>query len=378
MNNIIDDKNFKHIRFDTSDKDTTSFSMSNLPDDLDVMSPKSAPCDNSLPNLKDKTLYQNEIDVCIASILNAYVILCQTYLSEVFDHIKLKDENTTHQRNSTEPTSDMNVEHNMKVYIILKGLDLVKVVFTSMMLYSRNLLVACQTARNAMLLYFEFITQINSNNYEYLQLSVRDTTLFVYKKTLFNIDIETKNAFVASPKDNSYHVCIRSFAELVTNITNNFIYEYDNPKDINDNIIQLKACLTNINTQFSKILVMDICDEDIISIVKNATVINEKINMLGCLLGSVVVTSFDKASILINILSFMKHKFQKSQSHNSTTQFTNPISSNDNNQISICNELIQRILSNYEKLSNDNMYCKTQSYTIPIVDYVTKQLVKKA
>lgn len=380
MNNIIDDKNFKHIRFDTSENDNNIDpeqinNMSN--DDFDLISPKSDTCD--IPNLKDKSIYQSEIDVCIASILNTYVIMCKTFLNEVFDHISFLDTEIQTQSQSqsySHSQTQTYIPKNMKVYIILKGLDLIKVVFTTVMLYTRNLLVTCQTTRHAMTLYFEFISQINSHNYEYLQLSVRDTTLFVYKKTIFNIDIETKNEFVAETKDNSYHMCIRSFAELITNITNDYIYEYDNPNKITSNILQLKQCLTGVNSQFSKILVMDIYDEDIISIVKNTTVINEKIDLLLRDSQSEGLCNVsDKTQILINILSFLKYKIKKFCNNINNTHSGVATIEHQQPDILTCNELIQRIFSNYEKLSNDKVISNYNSTTL--VDYITKMLVKK-
>jgi len=52
--------------------------------------------------------------------------------------------------------------------------------------------------------YIEFIGQIGDESHSYLQLNSKDATLFIYKKTIFEIDGEHRKQFVLDEKEKQF------------------------------------------------------------------------------------------------------------------------------------------------------------------------------
>ena len=63
-------------------------------------------------------------------------------------------------------------------------------------MYTKNLDLTVYHCKKAYLFYVEFIGQIGDDNNSYLQLNSKDATLFVYKKTIFEINNEYRKQFV--------------------------------------------------------------------------------------------------------------------------------------------------------------------------------------
>ena len=59
-------------------------------------------------------------------------------------------------------------------------------------MYTKNLELTVHHCKKAFLYYVEFIGQIGDDNHTFLQLNSKDATLFVYKKTIFDINNEYK------------------------------------------------------------------------------------------------------------------------------------------------------------------------------------------
>jgi len=86
---------------------------------------------------------------------------------------------------------------NMKYYIfiIIRGLNMLKHIFNVILLYTKNLKVTVHHCKKAYLFYVEFIGQIGNDNHSYLQLNSKDAMLFVYKKTIFEINNEYRKQY---------------------------------------------------------------------------------------------------------------------------------------------------------------------------------------
>ena len=77
-------------------------------------------------------------------------------------------------------------------YIFLKGLQCVLNVFYFILLYTKNIELSFNHSKQSILYYVEFIQQIGDDNQGFLQLSSKDAVIFVYKKTIFDINTEAK------------------------------------------------------------------------------------------------------------------------------------------------------------------------------------------
>ena len=87
-------------------------------------------------------------------------------------------------------------------FIFERGVETVIHVFTNILFYTKNLDMAFYHSQKAYYFYIEFIEQISDENITFLQLSSRDAILFVYKKTIFEINQDYKKSLPELSIDN--------------------------------------------------------------------------------------------------------------------------------------------------------------------------------
>lgn len=80
-------------------------------------------------------------------------------------------------------------------YILCKGIDTITHVFRLLLLYTKNLPLTYHHCQKSFYYYVEFIGQIGDDNHSFLQLNSKDASLFVYKKTIFDINNEYRKEF---------------------------------------------------------------------------------------------------------------------------------------------------------------------------------------
>jgi hypothetical protein len=80
-------------------------------------------------------------------------------------------------------------------YVVSQGLRTLSHVFKTLYLYTNNLPLTSFHCQKAIYYYIEFIGQIGDDNHGFLQLTSNDAMLFVYKKTLFEIDSAFRRDF---------------------------------------------------------------------------------------------------------------------------------------------------------------------------------------
>jgi hypothetical protein len=80
-------------------------------------------------------------------------------------------------------------------FIVMRGLETIIHVFSMLFYYTQNLDLTYYHSQKAYYFYIEFIEQISDDNVSFLQLSSRDATTFVYKKTIYEINSEYKKTF---------------------------------------------------------------------------------------------------------------------------------------------------------------------------------------
>lgn len=260
-------------------------------------------------NLKTKSLYLDDFNAEIASILKAYDLLCQTYLKEFKHAINVL------------PT-------NIRFHSLTKGLDMIGIIFSQTILYTRNLFITCQTTQHSITLFLEFITQINSNSFNHLKLSVRDSILFVYKKTIFTINNELRSSYQSTLKDDNYHNILRNYIQ----ITNSFNCL---------NTDQLKNRMSEFNKKITKICLINTIDDFDVS------VLLEHFNRMKKNIDCIYKNPDDNSELFFKLLSFYTLKLK-----------------NDS-----VNQLINQIETNYENIKN-----KYETDINPIL--FTKKLIK--
>lgn len=78
------------------------------------------------------------------------------------------------------------------VFIFERGIEILIHVFSMIFYYTKNLELTFYHSQKAYYFFVEFIEQISDDNITFLQLSSRDALMFVYKKTIFELNNEYK------------------------------------------------------------------------------------------------------------------------------------------------------------------------------------------
>jgi len=115
--------------------------------------------------------YKKELDSELTDIVEKLSQLFIDYFKCITENIKLK-------------------KSNLSRFIIIRGLDTIKNVFNYILLYTKNIDLVYFHCQKAFYFYIEFVGQISEDEKMFLQLSSRDATTYVYKKTIFEINSE--------------------------------------------------------------------------------------------------------------------------------------------------------------------------------------------
>jgi len=111
---------------------------------------------------------------------------------------------------------DKYVEYNnfKKYHVIFKGIQSITHIFLMLLLYTKNLSLTLYHCKKSFLYYVEFINQIGDEGNSYLQLNTKDAILFIYKKSIFEIDNEVRSSMENSSKDEELMDDIKKFTTI--------------------------------------------------------------------------------------------------------------------------------------------------------------------
>ena len=126
--------------------------------------------------------YNDELNINIKEILNKYTILVKDYLDLFNKNVHFTNENYLNN-------------------IFLKGLNAVNHIFNIILLYTKNINLAFNYGQKSIFYFIEFIEQINEDSNSFLQLNSMIAVLFVYKKTIYEINNNHKKNFTLSLED---------------------------------------------------------------------------------------------------------------------------------------------------------------------------------
>ncbi len=135
-------------------------------------------------------------------ILSAYLEIVNEYIIYTIENIKIKDK--------------------MMDCILYRGLKILKHIFVILLLYTKNINLVLYHGKKAYLYFVEFIDQIGEEHgHSYLQLTSKDAVLFVYKKTIFEINNDYKSKMKISKEEKKEFKNIGN----ILNIFNEIIYK---------------------------------------------------------------------------------------------------------------------------------------------------------
>lgn len=145
-------------------------------------------------SLQDESNFNKELDANPQDVIANYKELVIEYYKFVNENIKVSN------RACFE-------------YIMNRGLDTITHVFNSVLYCTKNQEIVYYYAQKSIYLYIEFVNQISEIEKHFLQLTTRDATIYVYKKTIFDINIESRKK-----SDLCSHETIDKLNIIATNI----------------------------------------------------------------------------------------------------------------------------------------------------------------
>ena len=121
-------------------------------------------------------------------------------------------------------------------FIFERGIETLMHVFSFIFYYTKNLELTFYHTQKAYYFYIEFIEQISDDNVTFLQLSSRDAILFVYKKTIFELNNEyKKNIQEPTAEEKNILTTVDTYTYIYKNIAlfiiNHNDFKYENKND---------------------------------------------------------------------------------------------------------------------------------------------------
>jgi hypothetical protein len=161
--------------------------------------------------------YNQSLDSSLHQILNSFINIVLEYMRFISNKISMK--NTLYYG-----------------FIFERGFETIMHVFNIMLYYTKNLELTIYHTQKAYYFYIEFIEQISDDNITFLQLSSRDAILFVYRKTIYDLNNDYKHNTHKLSQDerntfeivDSYMYIYKSIIKFITNHTD---FKYDNRID---------------------------------------------------------------------------------------------------------------------------------------------------
>ena len=136
-------------------------------------------------------------------------------------------------------------------YVVCRGLETISHVFKMLMLYTKNLLLTTQYCNQSIFYHIEFIGQIGDDHHSFLRLNSKDATLFVYKKSIFDLDPNFRKGFASSNLTqnfmNTLDILIKIYSEYFIDNVNSCKFE-------NGNFLELLTIIENKCNDFSQIM----------------------------------------------------------------------------------------------------------------------------
>ena len=145
-------------------------------------------------SLKDQP-FNKELNRSIFEIVDKYVALIGEYYAFIRDN--------------------PNIIHKKQYpYLLARGLDTITHVFTIILFYTKNLEITYYHSQKSFYFYVEFIEQILDANNAFLHLDSRDASIFVYKKTIYEINPDLRADVENAPEIDDQFKIINAYIQI--------------------------------------------------------------------------------------------------------------------------------------------------------------------
>lgn len=99
-------------------------------------------------------------------------------------------------------------------FIIDRGLTTLEHIHNMIFMYTKNSEMLQHHLEKGYLYYVEFVSQIGEDTNSYIKLNSKDATLFVYKKTIYDINQEYRNNMTLTKENKDYMKKMKVFTEI--------------------------------------------------------------------------------------------------------------------------------------------------------------------
>jgi hypothetical protein len=140
---------------------------------------------NSLPySLLHYPNYHSQCADSVDVILDKYIHIVHEYLTFALENVRLS--NPAYAK-----------------FVLVRGFETITTVFGMLLLVTRNLPLTFYNSQKALYYYIEFIGQVTETQHSFLNLNSKDAVMYVYKKTIFDLNNEVKRTMHIVPEDHS-------------------------------------------------------------------------------------------------------------------------------------------------------------------------------
>lgn len=137
------------------------------------------------------------------------------------------------------------------LFVIQRGLETLNHCFKFIYMYTKNIELTFYHCKKAYCYYVEFIGQIGDDNNSYLQLNSKDATLFVYKKTIFDIDSEYKKTFHLEDTEKNFMKLITNIIQIFSDVVISTLYKEINFNEKKQTLVHF--CIQKSNKLIDKV-----------------------------------------------------------------------------------------------------------------------------
>jgi hypothetical protein len=114
------------------------------------------------------------------------------------------------------------LEYNQ--YVTYQGIQTLFHIYHQLLMHTKNIDLVSYHVQKAYYYYIEFISQINKEQHSFLQFNIKDAIMFIYKKTIFNLDKQLTSTLSTSETD---EYILRNLYEVTNKINHLLMYVTD-------------------------------------------------------------------------------------------------------------------------------------------------------
>jgi hypothetical protein len=159
-------------------------------------------------SLKNTDIFNKNLNIDTNKIIKLYSDLIVQYFKFIIENKNIKTKNIS-----------------LFAFIVTRGLDTITIVFSFLLYYTKNIDLTYFHSQKSFYFYLEFIGQISEDENIFLQLSSRDAVIYVYKKTIFEVNLELEKTLNDLSYENENKINNKLNDTLCGNETNNKLDE---------------------------------------------------------------------------------------------------------------------------------------------------------